>query len=356
MAKHYNRTKTAKSLAIGTIIPWSGNLTDIPAGWIKCDGSSVNVDDYPLLYEVIGNRYGGDTISFNTPQLLGKTIADFHPNHQNISGLGMPDNFKNRIGENTANTTSGTVSNIDLKFLITSQSNYSGAVTGISINPPSYSDTVSVVPRLMGDHHMGTHSHPGGHASVGTASQWAEECQGNTFTNCALGCPDDCSNISFYAAESNGNSSFEGSSYVIPSGVSGSNLGTNLNAGNDNPYATGQLAPSNNPVRNFLNPSFDTLEQSTFGYSNTSGQYFGYPVLLNHPEVNFVGKALGHTHDSVDFDITIGSVKAPNTININTISTGNVQPINQSNQGIATIRVDNVSTPSLSIIYIIRAY
>jgi microcystin-dependent protein len=354
MAKSYNNTKTMKSVAIGTIMPWSGDITTIPIGWIKCDGSSVSTQDYPLLYQIVGNRYGGDSISFNTPNLLGKAIVDFHPSHQNISGIGMPDSFKNRIGTDTANTTSGTVSNIDVRFSITNQNNFSASVTGISINPPSYSDTVSVIPRLLGDHHMGTHGHTGGISSVGPASQWAEECEGGEFTNCAFFCPDDCSNISFYAAESNGNASLEGSSFVIPRGVSGNNLGVNLQAQNANQYALGQLAPSNTPVKNFILPGDDCIEQSTF--SNASGQYYGYPVALNHPETNFVGRALGHTHDSVDFDITIGSMRAPNTININTISTGSVQPINQANVGVATIRVDNVSTPSLSIIYIIRAY
>jgi microcystin-dependent protein len=354
MARHYNRAKSTRSLAIGTILPWSGNITSIPAGWIKCDGSSVSTQDYPILYEVIGNSYGGDTISFNTPNVLGKAIADFHPSHQNISGIGMPDNFKNRIGTNTANTTSGTVSNIDLRFLITTQNNYSAAVKEISINPPSYTDSVSVIPRLLGDHHMGTHSHPGAISSVGPPGQWAEACQNGTFTNCVLGCPDDCSNISFYASESNGNPTFEGSSFIIPLDVSESNLGATLGAQVRNPYATGQLAPLNTPVKNFILPGDDCIEQSTF--SNTSSQYFGYPVLLNTPETNFVGRALGHAHDSVDFDITIGSMRAPNTININTISTGNVQPINSANVGIASIRVDDVATASLSIIYIIRAY
>jgi len=186
------------------------------------------------------------------------------------------------------------------------------------------------------------------------AKTWAEECQNGTFTNCVLGCPDDCSNISFYASESNGNPTFEGSSFIIPLDVSESNLGATLAAQVRNPYATGQLAPLNTPVKNFILPADDCIEQSTF--SNTSSQYFGYPVLLNTPETNFVGRALGHAHDSVDFDITIGSMRAPNTININTISTGNVQPINSANVGIASIRVDDVATASLSIIYIIRAY
>lgn len=343
-----------KSVAIGTIMPWAGNITNIPSGWIKCDGSSLSTQDFPVLFEIIGYKYGGDGDTFNTPKLLSKAIADFHPNHQNISGIGMPNTFKDRIGIDTANSTSGTTSNIDLRFSIVNQNNYSASVTGITLNSPSYFDTVSVIPRLLGDHHTPSHGHSTstGYNSVGAASQWVEECEGNFFTNCAFSCEDDCENLSFYAAEAN-NTSFERSSFVIPESASGNNLGHELQfPANRNQYATGQLAASNTPTRNYLLPSDDTIEESNTGDGGT----FGYPVTLNTNAVNFVGTAVGHTHDSLDFSITAGSMKAPNTININTISTGSVSPINQSNVGIATVRVDNIDTPSLSIIHIIRAY
>ena len=28
-------------------------------GWLYCDGSEYDAQDYPLLYEVIGDKYGG---------------------------------------------------------------------------------------------------------------------------------------------------------------------------------------------------------------------------------------------------------------------------------------------------------
>jgi hypothetical protein len=357
MATHYNNVKSMKSCSIGTIIPWAGNISSIPPGWLKCDGATISPQDFPLLYEIIGTRYGGDGITFNLPQLLSKAIADFHPNHQNISGLGMSSNFAARIGTDTANSTAGTVSNIDLRFGISTRNTFSASVTGIGINPPSYGESVSIIPRLMGDHHMGGHSHTSqnGYSSVGPASQWVERCQGGELTNCGFFCPDDCENVSFYTSESNSNAEFDRSSYVIPESASGNNLGYNLQSGgaSRNEYATGQLEASNiSGVRNFLQPSDDTLESNNTG----NGGRFGYPVALNHPEVNFVSRALGHTHDSVDFTITIGSVRTPNTISINTIGTGNVTPINEGTEQIATIRVDNIDTPSLSIIHIIRAY
>lgn len=42
----------------------------IPMDWLPCDGRSLSIATYGLLYSVIGTRYGGDGISnFNLPNL-----------------------------------------------------------------------------------------------------------------------------------------------------------------------------------------------------------------------------------------------------------------------------------------------
>lgn len=64
--------------SIGTIVPilkegiaagygtlTAGSLTARFPGYLLCDGSSYNVADYPVLWEVIGNTYGGNG-SYNT--------------------------------------------------------------------------------------------------------------------------------------------------------------------------------------------------------------------------------------------------------------------------------------------------
>ena len=55
------------STPIGIIQAFSG--TTIPRGFLLCDGQSYAVKDYPDLYAVIGNTYGGDTENFNVPNL-----------------------------------------------------------------------------------------------------------------------------------------------------------------------------------------------------------------------------------------------------------------------------------------------
>ena len=54
----------------GTIM-WSA-APELPVGWLLCDGRSVTPGDYPALYAYIGNIYGGDTVTFALPDLVGR--------------------------------------------------------------------------------------------------------------------------------------------------------------------------------------------------------------------------------------------------------------------------------------------
>lgn len=57
----YQEIKTAKAAAIGTIMPWTGGVSDIPDGWIPCDGSQISAGDFPLLARAIGDTYNLST-------------------------------------------------------------------------------------------------------------------------------------------------------------------------------------------------------------------------------------------------------------------------------------------------------
>ena len=61
------------SLPAGTVIQFAG--TTAPAGYLACDGSTVNRDDYPSLFSAIGTTYGGDAINtFILPNLTGDLL------------------------------------------------------------------------------------------------------------------------------------------------------------------------------------------------------------------------------------------------------------------------------------------
>lgn len=58
---------------IGTIQAFA--FCNIPNGWLPCDGRSLSITEYPLLYSVIGKIYGSyDSKNFKLPNLQGKFI------------------------------------------------------------------------------------------------------------------------------------------------------------------------------------------------------------------------------------------------------------------------------------------
>ena len=66
MAAYYDSIKSMKTAKIGTILPWGGDggngflASNIPKGWIVCDGDVLDAHDYPLLASILGDTYGGD--------------------------------------------------------------------------------------------------------------------------------------------------------------------------------------------------------------------------------------------------------------------------------------------------------
>lgn len=57
---------------VGEIKMFAG--TTIPTGWLLCDGSEVEIADYPLLYDAIGNFWGvaSDSDHFKLPNFVGR--------------------------------------------------------------------------------------------------------------------------------------------------------------------------------------------------------------------------------------------------------------------------------------------
>jgi microcystin-dependent protein len=45
----------------------------VPTGWLACDGASVPISQYDVLFALIGTTYGGDGVTtFNVPDLRGR--------------------------------------------------------------------------------------------------------------------------------------------------------------------------------------------------------------------------------------------------------------------------------------------
>lgn len=73
----------------GVILPWPS--TTPPDNWLVCDGSLVNKDEYPSLFDVIGYTYGDDEEDpdfFALPDLSGRVVVGLDDSDVSFDALG----------------------------------------------------------------------------------------------------------------------------------------------------------------------------------------------------------------------------------------------------------------------------
>lgn len=66
-------TGLTQLIPAGTVVTFAGSSA--PSGWLLCRGQSVSASTYSALYSAIGNIYGGNSTSFNLPDLRGRVAA-----------------------------------------------------------------------------------------------------------------------------------------------------------------------------------------------------------------------------------------------------------------------------------------
>lgn len=60
----------------------------VPDGWLRCDGSLVNISQYQALFALIGTTYGGDGVTkFGLPDLKGRVPIGYG------QGAGLQNNY-----------------------------------------------------------------------------------------------------------------------------------------------------------------------------------------------------------------------------------------------------------------------
>ena len=53
---------------LATIMYFAGSF--VPQGWMPCDGSTLQTQQYAALFSLLGNRFGGDGVhTFNLPKI-----------------------------------------------------------------------------------------------------------------------------------------------------------------------------------------------------------------------------------------------------------------------------------------------
>jgi len=141
-----------KNASIGTIMSWTGTNTDIPTGWLSCDGTTYDDDDYPALVSVIGYTYGGSSGSstFVVPNLNGSSRVPVHKGASYDAATGGSSN---------------TSITLNASWLIEDRPNRQvsfSAPASIQSNGPSgsiWQQSIGVQPRVMSHDNLPSHNH-----------------------------------------------------------------------------------------------------------------------------------------------------------------------------------------------------
>ncbi|MBP3766545.1 MAG: tail fiber protein [Bacilli bacterium] len=82
------KNKPSDSTPIGTIISYS--TTNVPDGYLECNGQAVSRTEYAALFEKIGTTYGGGdgSTTFNVPNLRGEFLRGAGTNSRTSQGSG----------------------------------------------------------------------------------------------------------------------------------------------------------------------------------------------------------------------------------------------------------------------------
>lgn len=194
MAQTYGQIKKMKTAKIGTIMPWAGDasegvlMSNVPRGWILCDGKVFNASRYPILSSIIGNSYGGTTITgefphysgqIKVPNLNARLLIDLEPSMlfdtrynagqadafdklSDVSGnpLVVDDGFTKAIPTLISADTNLTFT-VDSDLLFAGKMTGTGTQTNISVSNPSFTAVVYTIGRKLGINHLPTHNHEG---------------------------------------------------------------------------------------------------------------------------------------------------------------------------------------------------
>jgi len=93
---------TVPTFILGMVMPYAGSAAPAASSnWVICDGRELQVSEYPLLYAVLGNTWGGIiNTTFNLPDMRGRQVVGYVP-----TGVTFTD--QNRIFDDGATSVFG---------------------------------------------------------------------------------------------------------------------------------------------------------------------------------------------------------------------------------------------------------
>ena len=405
----YGTLKTMKAAAIGTIMPWGGDLTGIPAGWLICNGQTLEADDFPLLTQVIGDNYGGTSLGGTFPNYTGsialpninqRALVDLDSAYfdnsntidttEALAALVDPVNGANFIGTDIDNGVGDDYdAYTDVNFAYTPESDFTGKLTGSNLNETFGSKTVYMSHRKLGRRHILIHSHPttfdtmylpssGTRPGQGVAA-WGEinyRISRASFDQLDYGQVQAQLSIQYTNDQGFGG----GAAGVVVANVQGENPTFNLKPFNvvgspiSNWFGPYQVPNSTNSntmdeefqqgdtlaytpgggTQNIANRNFDPGGANSGDTQNWTKAMFDSNAISFNQNTAIAGQQAvitPHNHEPFETQFDKANLRIPTTVNVTAIS--NVTPENIDK----AFRLDvSVPTPNLLCLYLIRAY
>ena len=82
----------SRLLPVGSVLPFGGASTEVPEGFLLCDGSEYKIEDYPELFESIQHTYikesNTDETKFNVPDMRGRVPVGMLTSNEYFQQLG----------------------------------------------------------------------------------------------------------------------------------------------------------------------------------------------------------------------------------------------------------------------------
>lgn len=357
MAIRYNQLRRLKGFAVGSIVPWAGDISTVPAGWLACTGQTRQASDYPLLYRIIGNTYGGTVGStFTLPSLLnGRGVTDIYQGHyaylktkgiahyESASSTLASDPYWSSVGvdTNTSNSFSAQ-SEIDVVGAFVNPSNKPNLVanvTGITFEKGAFALTYSIHPRKLSDRHQATGTHTHGFVTSEVDSQNSFTVGGQRASTCSEG----------YTNTGRWGNSCKANNTGCHSPKT---LGQRKVVSTANDCLVNGGSTGNTSGLGMLNNG-DGFTGGSMYAAQVAGNNVRYASSLSNPEGKTwaqIGSHV-HTHAGATFKCNVGVQSSYTFYDINSSGVSIVQP-----QGTeASINI-NTETPSLTMLYIIKAF
>jgi len=413
----YQETRTAKAAAVGTIMPWSGGLSSVPKGWILCNGDQLLASSYPLLARAIGDTYNADISDFGgafpnyggsitLPLLNNKTLMDIEPSYFG-SGSGSTGSaieadppagtqITPLIGSNTDNGIKTVFNDVttDVVFTLNERSGFAGKISGNTILGGEATETVYVAPRKLSRDHLPAHNHSGRYETVSIStpsrpgdgvipydsieynfvSNWAQNDQSGIFSDSDDEFTAELFIVPSYTSTNkyNGKTAFGGGSpgrvvarvvaevppvNYIPFSVartplSGVYFGGQIDDSSPVPYGLGGETIG-------VAPGYTNYYPDAIGGSGNFGTMVSNPANDFQQIIQTPGRTdviQPHNHDEFDINFVRGGMR-PNTSLVVDVEApnANLNLDNASNRGALQVNF-NTAQPSLTCVYIIRAY